>query len=219
MLAALAVMLAPRLAAAQPDGDRHLWMQAVAVLRVSEHWRVHLEEQPRWFDNVSAPFQNILRGAVGRQVGPRLSVWAGYGWVAKPPGPGVKHEQRAWQQILATPPAVGRWTSLVRLRQEQRWQPDWDGTSHRLRAMVRTTRPLGASAWSGVLWNEAMVTFNATGGGPPKGFDQNRLFVGANRRLSPRANMDVGYMWFAVRQPSGQRSDGHVTLATVNLTF
>lgn len=217
--AMLVVLCAARTAAAQPDGDRHLWVQGVAVVRVSENWRVHLEEQPRWFDDVSAPFQNILRGAVGRQAGRRVSVWAGYGWVAKPPGPGVTHEQRTWQQVLATPPAMGRWTSVVRFRQEQRRQPDWDGTSHRLRAMVRTVRPLGVSGWSGVLWDEAMVTFNGTGGGPPKGFDQNRLFLGVNRRMSARANVDAGYMWFAVRQPSGQRSDGHVALTAVNLTF
>ena len=143
VLAVLALLLGPRLASAQPDGDRHLWVQAVAVLQVSEHWRVHLEEQPRWFDDVSAPFQNLLRGAVGRQVVPRISLWAGYGWVAKPPGSGGKQEHRAWQQFLATPPAVGRWTSELRVRQEQRYRPDWDGTSHRVRVLVRTAPAAG----------------------------------------------------------------------------
>ena len=103
-LAVLAVLLGPRPAVAQPDGDRHVWVQAVAVLAVSENWRVHLEEQPRWFDDGTALFQNLLRTAVGRRVGGRASVWAGHAWVAKPQGTGVRHEQRAWQQVLVTPP-------------------------------------------------------------------------------------------------------------------
>lgn len=218
-LAATVVFASPRFACAQADGDRHLWVQAVAVLRVSESWRIHLEEQPRWFDDVSAPFQNVFRTAVGRQLGPRVTVWAGHGWVAKPPGPGVKHEQRAWEQVSVALPAAGRWTNSLRWRQEQRWQPNWDGTSHRVRLMARTVRPLGGSRWSAVLWDEAMVTLSATGEGPPKGFDQNRLFGGVSRRVSPHAAVDAGYMWFAVRQPSGQRSDGHVSLVSLNLTY
>ena len=218
-LAVMALLLGPRLAAAQPDGDRHLWVQAVAVLRVSEHWRVHLEEQPRWFDDVSAPFQNLVRTAVGRQLGPRFSLWAGHAWVAKPPGPGVKHEQRAWQQLLLTPPVTRGWTTSFRWRQEQRWQRDWDGTSHRIRLMARAAHSIGSSRWLAVGWDEAMVTLSATGEGPPKGFDQNRLFGGVSRRVSPHAAVDAGYMWFAVRQPSGQRSDGHVSLVSLNLTY
>lgn len=219
VLAAMALLLGSHLATAQPDGDRHLWVQAVAVLRVSEHWRVHLEEQPRWFDDVSAPFQNVFRTAVGRQMGPRLSIWAGHGWVAKPPGPGVKHEQRTWQQVLVTPPAARGWTTSLRWRQEQRWQRDWDGTSHRIRLMARAAHSIGSSRWLAVGWDEAMVTLSATGEGPPKGFDQNRLFGGVSRRVSPHAAVDAGYMWFAVRQPSGQRSDGHVSLVSLNLTY
>ena len=219
VLAAMALLLGSHLATAQPDGDRHVWVQAVAVLGVSENWRLHLEEQPRWFDDGTALFQNILRTAVGRRVGGRASVWAGHAWVAKPPGPGVKHEQRAWQQVLVTPPPAGGWVTSLRWRQEQRWQPDWDGTSQRIRLMARAAHSIGSSRWLAVLWEEAMVTLSATGGGPPKGFDQNRLFGGVSRRVSPHATVDAGYMWFAVRQPSGQRSDGHVTLATVNLTF
>jgi hypothetical protein len=216
---ALAIALAgmASVASAQTDGDRHLWVQAVAV-GASGPWRAHVEVQPRWFEDVTAPFQMLVRTAAGRQVSPSVSIWAGHGWIAKPPGPGVKHEQRLWQQVSASLPKAGTWTLSVRWRQEQRWQDGWDGASHRTRLMLRAVRPLARPRWSAVLWDEGMVAWNATGAGPVKGFDQNRLFGGVSRRLSPHLTVEGGYLWFALRPAPGVRVDSHVGLVTVNLT-
>lgn len=203
---------------AQADGDRHLWLQAVAVVKVDEAWRLHLEAQPRWFEDVSAPFQVLARTAVGRQMTPAVSLWAGHGWIAKPPGPGVKHEQRLWEQISASLPAATGWAFLVRWRQEQRWQEGWDGVSHRTRLMGRASHRF-RGAWSAIVWDEAMVTLNPTGSGPVRGFDQNRLFGGVGRRLSPQVAIEGGYLWFALRPTPGVRSDNHVALVTANLNF
>jgi len=215
----LSVLLSPRPAAAQADGDRHLWVQAVATVNAGGPWRLHLEVQPRWFENVSEPFQGLVRTAVGRQLSPAVSLWTGHGWIAKPPGPGVKHEQRLWQQVSVTWPKAGVWTLSTRVRQEQRWQAGWDGASHRTRAMVRASRPVISSRWSAIVWNEAMVTWNRAGTGPVRGFDQNRLFGGVAHRFSPRVAVEGGYLWFALRPAPGVRSDNHVALVTANLTF
>ncbi|MGE0393167.1 MAG: DUF2490 domain-containing protein [Vicinamibacterales bacterium] len=214
----LAVLCGPRVAEAQADGDRHLWLQAVAIGSAGP-WRVHLEAQPRWFEDVTAPFQMLLRTAAGRQVSPSLSLWAGHGWIAKPPGPGVKHEHRLWQQMLATLPPAGVWTFSVRARQEQRWQDGWDGASHRTRLMLRAVRPLGGPRWYAALWDEGMVTWNGTGAGPVSGFDQNRLFAGVGRRFTQRVAVEGGYLWFALRPSPGVRADNHVVLVTANATF
>jgi hypothetical protein len=84
--------------------------------------------------------------------------------------------------------------------------------------MLRAVRPLGRPRWSAVLWDEGMVAWNATGAGPVKGFDQNRLFGGVSRRLSPHLTVEGGYLWFALRPAPGVRVDSHVGLVTVNLT-
>ncbi len=215
----LAALMTPAPAQAQQDGDRHLWLQGVAIVAPGGPWRVHLEAQPRWFEDVTAPFQVLVRSAVGRQVTPRVSLWAGYAWIGKPPGPGFAHEDRAWQQVLVSLPSPGPWQSSLRLRQEQRWQEGWSGASHRTRVFLRTSRPLGSTPWTGIVWNEAMVTWNGTGAGPVSGFDQNRLFGGVGRRVSSRVVIEGGYVWFALRQPSGSRSDSHVGLVTANLAF
>lgn len=220
-LPAIAVVLAllclPRGAAAQADGDHHLWAQVVAV-GAAGPWRTHVEAQPRWFEDVTAPFQMLVRTAVGRQVSPAVTVWTGHGWIAKPPGPGVTHEQRLWEQVSLTLPRVSRVAPSLRWRQEQRWQNGWDGTSHRTRLMLRAARPVRGGDWSAVVWDEAMVTWNATGRGPVRGFDQNRLFGGVSRRFSPHVTLEGGYLWFALRTAPGSRVDSHVALITANLT-
>lgn len=206
-------------AAAQQDGDHHLWVQGVATARVSHAWRLHLEVQPRWFEDVTAPFQVLVRTAVGRQVHPRVLVWAGHAWIAKPPGPGVTHEQRAWEQVAIALPARAPWAASFRWRQEQRWQDGWRGASHRTRLLGRTSRTLASPRWSAIAWNESMVTWNATGRGPVRGFDQNRLFGGLGRRVSPILSVEGGYVWFRLRQPTGAWSDSNVGLVTANLAW
>ena len=171
-----------------PDShDTHLWMQAVATVSASDNWRIHLEAQPRWQENISESFQVITRTAIGRRINSSVTLWGGHAWIAKPPGAGVSHEQRAWQQASITLPAAYGWTPAIRLRQEQRWQSGWADNSHRLRAMARFVRPVTTDKrWSIATWNESMVTFDDTRGGPARGFDQNRLFGGVLRRLTAK---------------------------------
>jgi hypothetical protein len=213
-----ALLCVPRSAAAQADGDRHLWVQTVAVGSAGP-WRVHLEAQPRLFEDATAVFQVLVRAAAGRQVSRAVTLWAGHGWIPKPPGPGVKHEQRLWQQASLTLPRAGAWALSMRLRQEQRWQDGWDGASHRTRLMFRAVHPIGGPQWSAVLWNEGMATWNATGPGPVRGFDQNRLFGGVGRKLSPHLTVEGGYLWFALRPSPRVRSDNHVAFVSANLAF
>lgn len=199
--------------------DTHLWGQAVATLRLPNQWRLHLEEQPRWFNDISEPFQVLTRTAAGRQMNARLTLWAGHAWIAKPPGPGVTHEQRLWQQASITLPLAGRWATSLRLRQEQRWQANWADSSHRTRLMVRAQRPVGTARWALVGWNEVMVNLDDTPKGPPQGFDQNRLFGGLNRRLSKQATVDAGYLWVEQKLPSGRRAHMHVPFVSLGLAF
>jgi hypothetical protein len=207
-------------AAAQRTVDRHVWAQVIATVPLSDDWRLHLEEQPRWHEDASASFQVLTRTAIGRRVHPRATVWGGYAWVAKPPGPGVTHEHRAWQQLSATLPAAASWTPSLRIRLEQRFQDNWDGSSHRLRTMGRVVRPLNdRRTWSFAAWNELFVTLDETAGGPWQGVDQNRLFAGLIRQVHPKAAVEFGYLWTTSEPPARERSHAHVAFVWLNLTF
>jgi hypothetical protein len=132
----------------------------------------------------------------------------------------VNHEQRAWEQASITLPAAGRWAPSIRIREEQRWQPGWADNSHRLRVMGRFVRPISSdNRWSIAAWDESMITFDDTEGGPARGFDQNRAFGGLLRRFSPHASLEFGYMWVATNAPVGPRTDFHVPFVWLNLNY
>lgn len=222
LLVCLATVLAPHLSFAQSAADTsegQIWVQALAVNPVSANWRVHLEAQPRWFDDGSELGLTIVRGAVGRRILPRATAFFGYAWVPRTQGEGVRHEQRTWQQLSLDIPSAGRWTLAGRIRLEQRHLAPWDGQSHRLRLMLRSQRPLGGSGWTLATYDEAMVTLDRTPQGPNRGYDRNRVYGGVQRYVSPRLTAEFGYIWenSTIYGP-GQRND-HIAIGVLNLTL
>jgi hypothetical protein len=167
----------------------------LAQVPVRPAWLVHAEVQPRWNDDISQKDQLLLRGAIGRRLGPRVSVWAGYGYFPRWTDDGRLDEQRTWQQLSASFPRMGKWAPSIRVRPEQRYLDSWGDTSHRLRALGRLVRPIGASPWSLAVWDEYFVTLDDTANGPARGFDQNRLFGTVVRTLSAAVSVEAGYMW------------------------
>jgi len=215
----LACLFAASPAAAQTH-DFQLWTQAIVTAPVAPDWLVHLEAQPRWSEDASALNQVIARVALGRRLSPRVSVWGGYAWVPRTLGPGTNHEQRAWQQLSVTLPAAEKWTPSLRLRTEQRFLDGWADNSHRLRMMGRGVRPLDAKGtWNIAVWNEAMVNFDDTTGGPWQGLDQNRLFGGVMRRLNKEATLEGGYLWQTMKAPSAPRAHAHVAFLWLNVVL
>lgn len=194
-----------------------MWIQALAVGTVANGWRTHLEVQPRLVDDASELGLTLVRTAIGHTIAPRLTVWIGHAWVPRTQGPDTRHEQRIWQQLLATLPSLGGWRPSVRLRVEQRWLAPWDGASHRLRVLTRAQRTVGTTQrWGLFGYNEAMVTLDRTPRGPSRGFDRNRLSGGVVRRLSPAVSTDVGYVWENAVVADGRRND-HAAIAVLNL--
>ena len=217
---ALVLCLAlPASAAAQDTVDQQFWLQILATIRLSENWRLHLEEWPRFSQDQDGAFQVITRAALGRRLSPRVTAWGGYAWIAKPPGPGVTHEHRIWEQLSATFPSAARWTPSLRLRLEQRFQDTWSDSSHRLRIMGRAVRPFDDRArWSFAGWDELLVTLDDTETGPAQGVDQNRLFAGVLRQFSPKVGLEVGYLWVTSDPPTGPRTHAHNLFVWLNLT-
>lgn len=206
-------------AVAQQNPDRQVWVQALALGQLSENWRSHVEVQPRWFDDGSELGLTIVRYALGRRVAPRVTVFLGHAWVPRTFGEGVRHEQRVWQQLSITGPALGGWVTSARVRLEQRWLDPWDGASHRLRTMVRAQRPVAAgSRWGVWSYDELMITLDDTARGPGSGFDRNRLAGGVSRRLSPAVSIDAGYLWERAVFGPGRRND-HVAIGVLNLAW
>lgn len=199
--------------------DVQAWLLLLGLFPIGEQWTLQTEVQPRLNNDLSDVDQVILRGSMGRRLGPRVTLWGGYAYIPRWSAGERFDEQRIWEQLSATFPNLGKWTPSIRIRAEQRFLDDWSDSSHRLRAMGRFVRPIGASPWSLVLWDEYFVNLDDTVGGPPQGFDQNRLYVTALRQLSKTVTLEAGYVWQA--QPStatrGPRH-GHTLFAWLTYT-
>jgi hypothetical protein len=218
--ATLVLFCLPAASLAQVQSDTQQWTLLLATLRPTADWRLHLELQPRFGDDVSALDQMLTRWAVGRQISPRASVWGGHAWVANIRATGNIHEQRLWQQVSVALPSAGAWTPSLRIRLEQRFVEQWADSSHRVRALGRLVRPLdGEGRWSLAVWDELFVTLDETQAGPPQGVDRNRLFGGVRRRLAPQASVELGYLWQAARPRVGPRQDAHAAFVWLDLVF
>jgi len=181
-----------RSAALALDDDGQLWLLGTARGPVYGEWKIYLEAQPR-FDGTGTR-QLILRPALGYQLTPQWSLWQGYGWT--PSFDAFRSEHRSFQQSLIETPRGLLPVALVnRTRLEQRWIDGSDGVAWRLRHMLRAVYPLDAAGdWALAAYDEAFVALNTAGGGPLSGFDQNRGFVGVNRRLGPGLRLEMGYL-------------------------
>ncbi len=214
------ILVSPAELLAQDLSEGQFWLQFLAIGQLSDDWRSHIEIQPRWTDDASELGLTIFRGAIGRTVSRRASLWGGYVGVPRTAGDGVRYEQRIWEQFLISGPVVDRWATTLRLRLEQRWLDGWANNSHRFRALVRAQRPLGAMRWSVAMYDESMFTIDETDSGPPQGFDRNRLYGGVVRHFTPIFSVEGGYIWenSTIANSSSHRND-HIGIAVVNVAL
>ena len=202
------------------DNDLQTW--EIVTLRVEMPHKLLLygEVQPR-VGLEGSPDNNgldriILRPAVGYQLTPNVSLWQGYAWTPSF-NPDYNSEHRLFQQLLVEN-KVKKLSLTNRSRLEERFIDGAGGTSVRARHMARVAYPLGKSGkWSAVGYDEFFVNLNDTRSGPQSGFDQNRVFVGLNRTLNERLNVEAGYLVNYLNRDNAEDKLQHVILAWVNV--
>jgi hypothetical protein len=222
----LTVISAP----AAHTNDLHIleaWVPITTSGKLSERVRLATEIQPRFSDQLNRYERLFLRASLGYQLTKSLSVWNGYAYMQIDlrlnPASGEfnasdQTENRIQQQLLHE----CQWKRLRivnRARLEERWIEAAGNTSVRARYMLRLAYPLNRSeTWSIVGYNEAFWNLNHTARGPAQGFDQNRLFMGINRKLSPSVSLEAGYMHnpLNIRGQSGERMN-HVLVVGFNI--
>lgn len=179
--------------------------------------RLMLEANPRVDMSAGEYDQLLLRQAVGYQLTPVFSVWQGYAWTPTWV-PAYTNESRLFQQ-LAAENKFARFAMTNRTRLEERYIEHLDDrTAMRLRHLIRLQAPIKmGSRWSYVFSEELFLNLNKVGTGISPGFNQNRVFVGLNRRVSDHMNVDCGYQYQYVNRnfPTEDRQN-HVLLINCN---
>jgi hypothetical protein len=209
----------PGLAAGVQD-DR-VWLNInVNGPTADPRWRWYAELQPRWRDEAGTLDQTIARTALYYSLTKQSSLWFGYAHVITEPANRPDFdENRLWQQYLYNFSPVDGIAVQSRSRLEQRWIENSHETGHKFRQMLRFTVASGlhpSLAW--VAFDEYFVNLNNTDYGARKGFDQNRLFLGANWAFDDKTKMELGYLNQRVNTTQAD-SVFHVLSTTLNISF
>ena len=197
--------------------DPGLWAPTYILLPVNDKFKVNLEINPRIQKNIGHLNQLFVRPSVGYQLTENLSVWQGYGWITNYI-PRFVREERIWQQILHEK-HFSKFTLINRLRLEERFIQDINGVPLRMRYLVRFEFPFGKTKkWAFVTSDEPFINLDTHFKGPKAGVDQNRFFVGLNRKLSNTVTLEGGYqMQYLNRRSPMQDKLNHIIL--INMYF
>lgn len=199
------------------EQDVQAWGAVLATGAVRGDLFVWLEGQARATDDIGGGSQFIVRPAIGARIGRDAHAVAGYAYVRTDPENGrVTNEHRPWQQIQFVPLRLKGGAPLVisRTRLEQRMIEGRDGTSWRLRQLVRVQVPLGTAGVQGIAITEGFFNLNETRSGIQDGVDQWRNFVGVGLPLTPRLRIEPGYLnQYVFRR--GENRMNHVLSATL----
>ncbi|MCE9666354.1 DUF2490 domain-containing protein [Myxococcus stipitatus] len=196
------------------SAEAQLWYTLSAQGPIAEPFLYYLEAQPRISKDDG---RVIFRSAGGVRATRDLSLWLGYAWIpiwSWEGDPALRQgESRLFQQVLFTP-KLGELKATVRARQEQRFLPGTTEVSHRTRVLLRGAYPLAfESRLSLIVWDEVFFHLNTVEGGPRRGFDMNRAFVGAGWKLGKHSSVEAGYLNVFVRRPSADTNQLIHTLA------
>lgn len=184
--------------AAETDSRTSTWLMSLTRFTFTEEIRGFVDIQPRFTLNDTTGGEDnaldtlLMRGALGYQLAPNVGLYQGYAVI--PTYDPKRVERRSFQELLINQ-SLTTGALLHRGRFEQRFLDGVDDTAYRLRYFVRHTRPL--PSWhanlSLAINEEVFVNVNNVNGGPQSGFDQNRLFIGANYKVNQNLSYDVGY--------------------------
>lgn len=202
-----------------PLNDVQLWGLVMAEGQMIGPVSYYLEVQPRASLLGGAPHIALLRPAVGFYFTKWMSVWAGAAWIPKssPDAWFSAGEGRLFQQLIFSK-SFGPVGLMSRSRFEQRAIEGVSGVAFRVRSLLRGSLGL---FWENrvyaVVWDELFANANTVPGGPRRGFDQNRAFLGMGVRPWPFVAFEAGYL---NRIGAGRPlPTDHALLTVANLRF
>ncbi len=172
--------------------DGQIWFPIYNTIKFPNKILGWMEVNPRFGDDFSEIDQLLLRPALGYQITQKFSIWQGYAWITNY-RPDFTDEHRLYQQISYRD-SFSHFRVFSRTRLEERFIRDAVGTALRAREMARLDFPFGEkNEWAWVVYDELFVNLNSIRNGPDSGIDQNRVFVGINRKVNEYLSVDVGY--------------------------
>jgi len=175
--------------------DSQVWTNGSVTVKLSDHWRLQEEGTVRFSDNRSGLYEVESNTLLGYRLDKTVTVWAGYTHNPQYSGGDFTvMEHRAREQVTFDGFAkIGAGKLNGRIRFEQRWRENVDGTGWRVRPYLKYSVPIaGKTALN--LSTEPFFNLNTTTFQRRAGLDRVRNLVTVSTPLTKSLTGEAGYM-------------------------
>ena len=208
--------------AASATTDFQFWLTTGATVKLSDSWRTSEEVTTRFSDNRNGLYEVEINTLLGYRLSKKVTIWAGYTHDPQYAGGDfTTMEHRAREQITFDNFAkVGPGGISARLRTEQRWRSNADGTGWRVRPFVRYTIPFRRGGHAGVtLTSEPFINLNTTAFQTKSGLDRIRNLIAVTSPLGKHFAGEFGYMNQHIFAARGPDESDNIAWVSLNATF
>ena len=175
--------------------DSQVWTNAQATVKLSDAWRLQEEMTARFSDNRNGLYEIESNTLLGYRLNKVVTLWAGYTHNPQYSGGDFTvMEQRAREQVTFDGFAkLGPGKLNGRVRLEQRWRHNVDGTGWRVRPYLKYSLPIAGKTVLN-LSSEPFFNLNTTPFQKKPGLDRVRNLVTVSTPLTKRLSGEAGYM-------------------------
>ena len=193
-LALILVVTAGPVVAAE---DGQIWTNEALTVKLSGNWRLSEEITERFSDRKHGFYEFEANTLFGYKLNKWVAAWAGY--THNPQysrGHLTTMEHRFREQVTFDKISkIGPGMLSARLRAEQRWRSNVDGTGWRVRPFVRYTIPLRPGQATAITFtSEPFFDLNTTRFQTRPGLDRIRNVVAFTTPLGKHLTGEFGYM-------------------------
>lgn len=200
--------------------DGQIWIGGGVSVKLNDQWRVSHESIARFSDNRGGLYEIESPTLLNFRLGTDVTLAAGY--VHNPQysdGDLTTVERRAREQItLDNIARIAGGRLGARLRLEQRWRDNADGTGWRVRPYLKYSLPLKGKT-SLVLSNELFVNLNRTAFQRQDGLDRMRSLIAINTPLLKNVAVEAGYLNQHGFVRGGEDTSDHIASLSISASL
>ena len=207
---------------ARASSDSQIWTTEAVNLKLGGNWRAQEELVERFSDNRNGLYEIESNTLLGYKLSKSTTLWAGYTHDPQYSGGNFTvMEHRIREQVtFDNVVKLGAGKLSFRLRGEERWRRNVDGTGWRLRPYVKYTLPLAhGSKTNLVLSAEPFINLNTTPFQKQPGLDRIRSLIAINTPISKRLTAEIGYLNQHGFVRGGPDTSDHVASVSLSLSL
>jgi len=207
---------------ARASSDSQIWTTEAVNLKLGGNWRAQEELVERFSDNRSGLYEIESNTLVGYKLSKSTTLWAGYTHDPQYSGGDFTVMERRIREQVTFDNVVklGAGKLSFRLRGEERWRHNVDGTGWRVRPYVKYTLPLAhGSKTNLVLSAEPFINLNTTPFQKQPGLDRIRSLIAINTPISKRLTVEIGYLNQHGFVRGGPDTNDHVASFSLSLSL